>query len=74
MEAAEMANMCSTVEDIALKFGNVLNSGGISIWGAQGRPTYVAVYLRGCSWGPHLENAPGGASRASIPVRPHECE
>ena len=65
-----MANMCSTVEDIAEFQGNVLNSGGISIWGIQGRTTYVATHLRGSSWGLHLENAPGGASRASTPVRP----
>ena len=28
------------------------------------------LHLRGYSWGLHLENAPGGASRASTPVRP----
>ena len=72
--AVEVANRCPTVEDIAEFQGNVLNSGGISIWALQGRTTYMATHLRGCCWGPHLENAPGSASRASIPVRPHECE
>ena len=72
--AVEVANRCPTVEDIAEFQGNVLNSGGISIWGTQGRTRYMVAHLRGCSWRPCLEIPPGATCTASTPVSPMECE